>query len=251
MAFAEIDDRGIEVEIDDLRRGIRRIVQHQRDRLRHRVAHRALERRQKLLERGAARHRDVAHRAAGDDEAVGMDRIAGVGHQHDVARRGDRLREIGETFLRAQRDDDLVLGIELDAEAARIVGRLRLAQAGDAARRRVAVGARVAGGLGELGHDMRRRRQVGIAHAEIDHVLAGGAGARLHGVHFREHVRRQALQPMEFRIVHWFFSLRARIRRRSRRVDWRRGRGRCWSRRPAPRRKRLRRQCGWPAHPTA
>ena len=119
----------IEIEIDDLRRRVRRIVQHQRDRLGHGVAHRALERRQELLERGAARHRDVAHRAAGDDEAVGMDRIAGVGHQHDVARRGDRLREIGEALLRAQRDDDLALGIELDAEAARVIGRLRLAQA--------------------------------------------------------------------------------------------------------------------------
>ena len=67
------------------------------------------------------------------------------------------------------------------------------------------MGARIAGGLGELGDDVRRGRQVGIAHAEIDHVLAGGAGARLHGVHFREHVGRQALQPVEFRIVHCSF----------------------------------------------
>jgi len=70
------------------------------------------------------------------------------------------------------------------------------------------VGARVACGLGELGHDVRRRRQVGVAHAEIDHVLAGGAGARLHGVHFREHVGRQALQAMKFRVVHFLCPLR-------------------------------------------
>ena len=67
------------------------------------------------------------------------------------------------------------------------------------------MGARIAGGLGELGDDVRRGRQVGIAHAEIDHVLAGGAAARLHGVHFREHVGRQALQPVEFGIVHLVF----------------------------------------------
>jgi hypothetical protein len=66
---------------------------------------------------GSGRHR--ADHAAGHQEAEGVDRIARVGHQHDVARRGDRLGDIGEAFLRAQRDDDLGVGIELHAEAAR------------------------------------------------------------------------------------------------------------------------------------
>src|SRR5471030_2533934 len=73
---------------------------------------------------------------------------------------------------------------------------------------------RIAGSLGELGHDVRRGRQVGIAHAEIDHVLAAGASARLHGVHLGEHVRRQALQTMEFRVVHGFFLLALMYRER-------------------------------------
>ncbi len=115
--------------------------------------------------------------------------------------------EIGQSLLRAEGDDDLALGIELDVEAARVVGRLGLAQAGNAARSRVAVGARVGSCFGELGHDVRCSRQVGIAHAEIDHVLAGGATARLHRVHFREDVGRQALQSVEFGIVHLFLSL--------------------------------------------
>ena len=50
----------------------------------------------------------------------------------DVARRGDRLRDIGEAFLGAERRDDLGVGIELHAEAARVIGRLRAAQAGNA-----------------------------------------------------------------------------------------------------------------------
>ena len=37
--------------------------------------------------------------------------------------RGDRLGEIGETFLGSQRHDDLALGVELDAEAAGVIGR--------------------------------------------------------------------------------------------------------------------------------
>ena len=58
-----------------------------------------------------------------------MDRIARVGHQHDVARRGDRLRDVGEAFLGAERGDDLRVRIELHAEAARVIGGLRAAQA--------------------------------------------------------------------------------------------------------------------------
>ena len=49
---------------------------------------------------GADRH--VADRGAGDDEAVGVDRVARVGHQDHVARRGDRLGEVGEALLGAQ-----------------------------------------------------------------------------------------------------------------------------------------------------
>ncbi len=73
--------------------------------------------------------------------------MAGVGHQHDVARRGDGLREVGQSLLRAERDDDLALGDrKLDAEAPRVVRRLRLAQAlGMPREAGVAMGARIAG----------------------------------------------------------------------------------------------------------
>ena len=64
------------------------------------------------------------------------------------------------------------------------------------------MGARIAGGFGQLGHDVRGRWQVGIAHAEIDHILSGGARTRLHGVYFRKHIGRQPFQPVKFRIVH-------------------------------------------------
>ncbi len=64
------------------------------------------------------------------------------------------------------------------------------------------MGARIGGGLGELGHDMRGGRQVGIAHAEVDDVLSGATSSRLHRVHFGEHIGRQALQPVKFGVVH-------------------------------------------------
>ena len=129
-----------------------------------------------------------------------MDRIGGVGHQHDVARRGDRLGHVGEALLRAERRDDLRLGIELDAEAARVIAGLRAAQAGDALRGGIAVGARLADRLDELVDHVLGRGQVGIAHAEIDDVGAGGAGLGLELVDLLEDVRRQA--PHAVKVAH-------------------------------------------------
>ena len=42
------------------------------------------------------------------------------------------------------------------------------------------------------------RRAVGIAHAEVDDVLAARARRGLHRVHFGEDVGRQALDAVEF-----------------------------------------------------
>src|SRR6516165_7700732 len=130
----------------------------------------------------------------------GMDRIAWIRTENDIAGRGNRLRHIGKAFLGAQSRDDLGLRIEFHAEASVVIGRLRLAQAVDAARGRVAVGPRPAQRLLQLLNDMRRRRQVRIAHAEINDVGPGIARGRLGPVDLLEDVRRQAANAVE--IVH-------------------------------------------------
>ena len=130
-------------------------------------------------------------------EAELVDRIGRVRHQDHVARRGDGLRHVGEAFLRAERGDDLRLGIELHAEAALVVGGLRAAQAGNALRRRIAMRARLGDRLDQLVDDVLRRRQVGIAHAEIDDVGAARAGRRLQPVDLGEDVGRQTLDAVE------------------------------------------------------
>ena len=127
-----------------------------------------------------------------------VDRIGRIRHQDHVARRGDGLRHVGEAFLGAERGDDLRLGIELHAEAALVVGGLRLAQARDALGGRIAVGARLGDGLDQLVDDVLGRRHVGIAHAEIDDVGAARARRRLQAVDFREDVGRQPLDAVEF-----------------------------------------------------
>jgi hypothetical protein len=101
-----------------------------------------------------------------------VDRIGRVRAQHDVAGRRDRLRHVGEAFLGAERRDDLRIGIELHAETARVIVGLRAAQAGNAARGGIAMRARVLTTSHQLVDDGFGRRQIGIAHAQVDDVGA-------------------------------------------------------------------------------
>ncbi len=116
----EGDDLLVEGEIGDISGRVGRIADHQHLGLGHGVAHRPVE---DVEEVRAGRGRDRADRGAGDDEAELVDRIGGIGREHDVAGRGDRLGEVGEPLLRAQRHDHLAVGIELDPEAAGIISR--------------------------------------------------------------------------------------------------------------------------------
>ena len=194
VLLRERDEVLVEIEARDIGGRIGGIADDQRDRLRDRMDDRALHRLEELRRR-LRRHR--ADHAARHQEAEGMDRVARIGAQDDVARRGDRLRDIGKAFLRAERRDDLGVRIELHAEAARVIGGLRLAQAGNAARGRIAVGSRLAEGLLQLLQHMRRRRQVRIAHAEVDDIGAGIPRGRLGLVDLLEHVRRQAADAVK------------------------------------------------------
>src|SRR5581483_10113303 len=74
---------------------------------------------------------------------------------------------------------------------------LSLAQAGDAARGRIAIGARLAECFLQLLDHMRRSRQVRIAHAEIDDIGAGIARGRLGLVDLLEHIRRQTADAVK------------------------------------------------------
>ena len=157
--------------------------------------HRAFERAEKGVV-GFDRHRTDG--AARHQETEGVDRIGRVGNDDEIARRGDRLRDVGEAFLGAERGNDLRFRIELHAEPARIIGGLRAAQPRDALGSRIAVGPCLADGLLELLDHVRGRRQVRIAHAEIDDVGAAIAGHRLGAVDLLEHVRRQPPDAIKF-----------------------------------------------------
>src|SRR3546814_9431427 len=85
------------------------------------------------------------------------------------ATRTDTLFPYTTRFL-SDGDDRLALGIDADVEAALVIGRDRLAQAGNAARIGIAVRAHVLHRFDQLGHDMRRRAEVGIAHRSEEHT---------------------------------------------------------------------------------
>ncbi len=139
-----------------------------------------------------------ADHAAGHQETECMDRIAGIGHQHHVAGCGDRLRHVGEAFLGAQGRDDLGLRVELHAEAALVIGCLGPAKTDNTLGGRIAIGAWLAKRLLELLDHMLGRRQVRIAHAEVDDIGSRIARGRLGPVDLFEHVRRQSANTVEF-----------------------------------------------------
>ena len=158
------------------------------------MLHRVLDGPQEIV---AVTRRQMPDRRAGDNEAEGVDRIGRVRNEHNVARRGDGLCHVGKAFLRPQRRDDLRFGIELHAEPARVIRRLRLAQAGYALRRRITMRARLVDRLDQLVDDVLRRRHIGVAHAEIDDVGTPSARSRLQTVHLREYIGRQALDAVK------------------------------------------------------
>ena len=96
-------------------------------------------------------------------------------------------------------DDRLGVGIEVDAVAPLVPVADRDAQLVDAARHGVAVVDRLLRRLDQLLHDVRRRRSVGIAHREVDDVLAGAARRELQVADDVEDVGRE---PFDARKVH-------------------------------------------------
>ncbi len=141
----------------------------------------------------ALHQRHVAHVGTGDDEAPGMDGIGGIGHQHRVTGTQAGERQVRESLLRADGNDGLGLGIEVHVVTRLVPVAHGTAQAGDAARHGVAVGILALGRLAQLVHDMLGRGLVGIAHTEVDDVLAPRPRFRLQFVYDGEDIGGQPL----------------------------------------------------------
>src|SRR3546814_2664124 len=108
--------------------------------------------------------------------------------------------------------DNLAFGVELDVETARIIIGLRAAEARNALRLRIAVRVRLLRDPAQLVDDMLRRRQVGVAHPQVDDVLARRTCCRSHRIHFGDDIGRSeehtsALQSL-MRLSYYVFCLK-------------------------------------------
>ncbi len=152
VAARERDHALEELEVDALRGRIAGEAEDHHLRLRERLADRALELGEEVHARRHAHRADVG---AGDDRAVDVDRIARVGHQHRVAALERGEHQVREAFLRADRDDRLAVGVDLDLVAALVPVGDRATQTRDALGHRVAVGVGPLRGFDELVDDVR------------------------------------------------------------------------------------------------
>jgi hypothetical protein len=144
-----------------------------------------------------AADRDGADVRPGDDGAIDVDGVAGVGHQHGVAAVQGRQHQMGQALLGAYGDDGLGVGVDVDAIAALVPVGDGAAQARDALAGRVAMGVGPQRDLVELGDDVGRRGPVGVAHAHVDDVLATPAGRELELGRDVEDVGREAVNARE------------------------------------------------------
>lgn len=90
-----------------------------------------------------------------------------------------RQHQVRQAFLGADGNDGFAFRVDLHVVAVTVPVRDGPAQARDAARGGVAMGVFALGDGAELLDDMRRGRPVGIAHAQVDDVLATATSGHL------------------------------------------------------------------------
>ena len=131
----------------------------------------------------------------GDDRPVGVDGVAGVAREDDVT--GIRVREVdvGDRLLRAQRGDDLRVGVEADPEARRVERCDRLPERRPPAVRRVLVGVRAANLIPHRVHHHVGCGRIGVADAQRDHVDARRPLVGDLALELSEQVWREPAQP--------------------------------------------------------
>gem|GEM_PF-6943340 len=165
-----------EVQLHALRGGVGRETEDHHLRLGDRFADGPLE----FVEEVHSRHQwHRTHLGSGDHRPVDMDRVAGVGHQHRVALVESSQHQVRQAFLRADGDDGFTFRVDLDLVAFLVPVGDGPTQARDATRGGVAVGIFTLGDLHQLFDDVRWGGAVGVAHAQVDDVLATAAGSHL------------------------------------------------------------------------
>ena len=125
----ERDEAREEGQVDALRGGVRREVDDEGLGARGHARDEVFELGEKLV---AVVDGDADDVGAGDDGAVDVDGVAGVGHEHGVARVENGEAEVGDALFGADGDDGLGVGVEIDVVARLVPVADGLAQARNA-----------------------------------------------------------------------------------------------------------------------
>ena len=190
----QANDGAVELQVHAL--GGRVLRERDEDHLRL-LGHRAVVILQPVQKRGGIGHGHQDGVAFGHEHAVLVNGIAGIRRGHVVAGPDHREQQVGQRVLGAHGGDRLDLRVELDAVLGLVPLDDLLAQARNALGHGVAVVAGIPGGFHQLFNHDRRRRTVGIAHAQIDHIELCRAQPGLHLVHHGEDVGRQLGDAVE------------------------------------------------------
>src|ERR1039458_975756 len=176
-----------------LPRGVVRVVQeHQLRPLRDLLLDRAEVRHEPELWRQRHQHRLRARQP----RPAGVDRISRIGSARVVARVQSAEVGVEDRLLRPERRHDLAVRVQPHVEPPLVEVPDRAPEILAPAVARVSVRFRLAHRLLHRLHDQRRRRAVGIADAEADHVHALLALARDLALQLGERVRRNPLQSL-------------------------------------------------------
>ncbi len=182
-----------EVEIRSRGRRVMRVAKKEHlGHLEH-VAVDALEIRQVVMLRGCG---DAVEDPARHNDPVEMDWIGGVGHQRDVVVIQEGEREMRDAFLGADERQDLAARVERHAKLPEVPLGDRLPELAldVAVRPGIAVVGRILDLPAQVLHHMLGRRQVRVAHSQVDDVDAALAGLSLEIIEDREQIQRQPLE---------------------------------------------------------
>ena len=134
--------------------------------------------------------------AAGENSACIVNGVGGLWDEHDVAVVDDGEREVGEAVLGADGRENLRVRVDIDMESFLHESRRRLTESGNAFIEGIAMIFGIVDSLGHLINDELVRRQVGIADAEVDDVLAGSQKRAFFLIDLNEKVRRKSLETL-------------------------------------------------------
>ncbi len=141
-------------------------------------------------------------RGAGEPRRDEVDGVGGARHDGAVASLEQHPHQVSEALLRTDRADDVHVGVEGDAELARIPLADGLTQVRQPAAGGVPVIHRLGRSLGELVDRDLRRRDIGIAETEIDHVATLSPKLTLQLVDGRENVRGEIVNSTKLQGSH-------------------------------------------------